>query len=105
MLNKNLSNREKSFKYNCNKITIRRFINKEKQKLQTKKEVDKKRRKLLSTTVLKQRNYNTTQGTITCKEKFSKTVGNTLVRNRLKENGFKGYKNQILQNKKNFRPR
>ncbi len=57
MLNKNLSNREKSLKYNCNKTTIRRFINKEKQKLLTKKEVgkkvDKMRRKLLSTSVFK----------------------------------------------------
>ncbi len=97
MLNNNLSNREISLKYNCNEITIRRFINKEKLKTFDKKrgrpkKLTKREENYLVRQFSNREITNTTQGTIICKEKFSKKVGNILVRNRLKENGFKSYK-------------
>ncbi len=75
ILNNNLSNREISLKYNCNKITIRRFINKEKlktfdQKGGRPKKLTKRKENYLVRQFSNREMSTTTQGPLYAKRSF-----------------------------------
>ncbi len=97
MMDKGLSNREIARYFKCNEITIRRHRQKNniessknlrgRPEILTKREENFMIRKFYNREI-----QNTTHGKILVKDFFQKVVGNSLVRNKLKKHGFKGYK-------------